>query len=74
MKIRVLISCAGLDFSYPPGIHDAPEALARDLVGGGLAEFVEESAETKAGPVAETSDIGEAESAESSDSRRRHKK
>jgi hypothetical protein len=62
MKIRVLESCAGADFVYGKGgIYDAQEETAKDLVRGGLAEYVgspahtgEETAEDKTAKTKQT--------------------
>lgn len=41
MKIKMLASCAGLDFSYAVGeTADVPAALGRDLIRAGFAEEV----------------------------------
>jgi hypothetical protein len=41
MKIKILISCSGNDFSYAPGrVIDADDAIAADLIAAGYAEEV----------------------------------
>ena len=45
MKIKILKGCSGLDFSYGQGeVVDAPAAVAKDLIQGGLAEEVKATA------------------------------
>lgn len=45
MRIRILVSCSGLDFTYRQGDEIiVAEDLGKDLIAGGLAE---EIAETK---------------------------
>lgn len=45
MRIKILISCSGLDFAYRQGDEViVAEDLGKDLIAGGLAE---EIAETK---------------------------
>ena len=45
MRIRILVSCSGLDFAYRQGDEVIiAEDLGKDLIAGGLAE---EIAETK---------------------------
>ena len=45
MRIRILVSCSGLDFAYKQGDEVIiAEDLGKDLIAGGLAE---EIAETK---------------------------
>jgi hypothetical protein len=42
MKIKILNSCSGLDFSFTKGeTIEAPEELAEELVKAGHAEAVE---------------------------------
>lgn len=41
MKIKILTSCAGINFSYASGqIVDAPDKIAKDLIKAGHAEGV----------------------------------
>ncbi len=41
MKIKILTSCAGLDFSYAAGeTVDAPAGIGKDLIKAGFAEEV----------------------------------
>lgn len=51
MKIKILIGCSGLTFSFSQGeTAEVTAELGRDLVNGGLAEEIKTaSARTKAG-------------------------
>jgi hypothetical protein len=41
MKIKILTSCAGINFSYASGqIVDVPDKIAKDLIKAGHAEGV----------------------------------
>ena len=41
MRIRILVSCSGLDFAYRRGEEViVAEKLGKDLIAGGLAEAV----------------------------------
>lgn len=50
MKVRMLTSVAGPEYSYGPGEHDMPDEIATELLNAGHAESV---AEPVAEPVAE---------------------
>lgn len=44
MRIRILVSCSGLDFTYRQGDEViVAEDLGKDLIAGGLAEEIPET-------------------------------
>lgn len=44
MRIKILVSCSGLDFAYMQGDEvTVPDELGNDLTIGGLAEKISES-------------------------------
>ena len=52
MKIRILQSCSGINFSFSKSaVEDVDDALGKDLISAGYAEEVKESkpATSKAG-------------------------
>ena len=65
MKVRLKTQSAGPNGSFAPGIHDIPEAFARQLVEGGFAEALEDEAGPPEPPpaVIETAAIEPAEKA-----------
>ena len=45
MKIKILTSCSGLNFSFAPGqVTDTDSSLAKDLIKAGYAEEVKGAA------------------------------
>lgn len=58
MKVRLKTQAAGPNGSYAPGIHDLPDAFARQLLDGGYAEALEDEAgPPEPPPVIETAAI-----------------
>ena len=51
MKIKILTSCSGLDFSYAEGEKvDAKADIAKDLIKAGYAEEIKVTAKKEAKP------------------------
>ena len=48
MKIKINVTCAGLDFSYIKGkVVDAPKTVALDLIKAGYAEEIKSKESVK---------------------------
>jgi hypothetical protein len=61
VKIRVLTSCAGNDFSYGQGETEAPEVIAADLVRAGYAEYLTDTGAKKTVENAASKDAAKSE-------------
>lgn len=57
MKVRMLTSVAGPEYSYGPGEHDMPDEIATELLNAGHAEPVAERTQKATAKRGETATI-----------------